>query len=528
MLALIGLLEVRSCQMSLKGISYSPHNAWINSSASTQAKESIQASRFLQTVQSLAQPPWLPQDCIAKPVDILDRFRTQAPAKMGDPRVKFGALLACLGLIIPGSSSAGAAEPLPPRLNLAALEKLAVERNPTLLQAGANIEAAQGRACQAGLYPNPTVGYAGERIGAAGTAGEMQGLFIDQTIVTAGKLRLSRAKFAQQVSQTMARALAQQYRVLNSVRIHFYQLLALQRLLDVRGELLKVAEDAVRTTEELMNVGAANNPDFLQARIEARQERVALENARTRYEAAWRQLAALVGAPELAVSRLEGDLEAVVPMPEFDVARSHLLEVSPEIQVALAEIARSEIGLKCEQVEPIPNVQMRLANGYDFETQRDVTSVQVGVRLPIFDKNQGNIHTARAQLAYAQAELRRVQLSLNQRLARVYGRYRAAVTTVETYRKDNLPDAKKAYELYLESFRKRRAAWPQVLVAQRTYFQISVEYNEALAEMRSAEVAILGLLLVDGLSQPANASGVGDGQRRGQEDCGLPEPVSGR
>jgi cobalt-zinc-cadmium efflux system outer membrane protein len=412
-------------------------------------------------------------------------------------------------------------------LNLAALEQLALERNPTLLQAGANIEAAEGRAQQAGLYPNPTVGYAGERIGAGGTAGEMQGLFIDQTIVTAGKLRLNRDKFAQEVSQTTALALAQQYRVLNGVRIRFYQLLALQRLLNVRSELLKVADDAVQTTEQLLNVGAANEPDLLQARIEARQERVALENARTHYEAAWRQLVALVGAPELAISRLEGDLEAAVAVPDFDATLSHLLEASPEIQVALAEIARTEIGLKREQVEPIPNVQMRVANGYDFETRRDVTSVQVGVRLPVFDKNQGNIRIARAQVAYAQAELRRVQLSLNQRLARTYRRYRTAAATVQTYRKDNLPDAKRAYELYLESFSKRRAAWPQVLVAQRTYFQISVEYNEALAEMRSAEVTILGLLLVDGLNEPANAPSTGEGQRRGQENGGLPEPING-
>jgi cobalt-zinc-cadmium efflux system outer membrane protein len=157
-----------------------------------------------------------------------------------------------------------------------------------------------------------------------------------------------------------------------------------------------------------------------------------------------------------------------------------------------------------------------------------VTSVQVGVPLPIFDKNQGNIRTARAQVAYAQAEIRRVQLSLKQRLARAYARYRTAAATVQTYGKDNLPDARKAYDLYLESFRKRRAAWPQVLVAQRTYFQISVEYNEALADMRSAEVAILGLLLVDGLNEPANAPSAGEGQRRGQEDGGLPEPISGR
>jgi hypothetical protein len=53
-----------------------------------------------------------------------------------------------------------------------------------------------------------------------------------------------------------------------------------------------------------------------------------------------------------------------------------------------------------------------------------------------------------------------------------------------------------------ESFRARRAAWPQVLVAQRTYFQSAVEYVEALVELRRLEVAIGGLLLVDGLEEP--------------------------
>jgi cobalt-zinc-cadmium efflux system outer membrane protein len=428
----------------------------------------------------------------------------------------------------PVQNSSPAPTPTRASLTLADLDQTALQNNPTLAQAAALVESSKGKALQAGLYPNPTFGYAGERIGAAGTAGEMQGAFIDQTIVTAGKLRLSRAKSSQEVLQTQALALAQEYRVLNSVHISFYRLLALQRLLDVRAQLLKVAEDAVKTTEDLVNVGAANKPDLLQARIEARQERVALENARTQFDAAWKQLAALVGVPNLAQSRLDGDLEAALPVPDFDATLAHLLDASPEIQVALAEIARSQFGLKREQVEPIPNLQLRVANGYDFETRHDVTSVQVGVRLPVFDKNQGNIQTARAQLGYAQAEFCRVQLSLNQRLARAYARYRTSAATVQAYRKDNLPEAKEAYELYLDSFRKRRAAWPQVLVAQRTYFQISVEYTEALAEMRSAEVAILGLLLVDGLTEPANVPSAGAGPRNGPDENVLPEPVSGR
>jgi cobalt-zinc-cadmium efflux system outer membrane protein len=437
-------------------------------------------------------------------------------------------LLACLivGLALPLAPAADSPPPAQSAsLTLADLEQAALRGNPTLAQAAANVEASRGRALQSGLYPNPTVGYEADRINAAGSAGEMQGLFIDQTIVTAGKLRLSRAKFGQEVSQMEAQALAQQYRVLNGVRTRYYQLLAMQRLLDVRADLLKNAEDAVTTTEQLKNVGAANKPDVLQAHIEARQEKVALENARALYDAAWQQLAAFVGDPCLPLGRLDGNLDASGAAPDYDTALTHLLEASPELQIARAEITRNQIGLKREQVEPIPNIQARVSNGYDFETRNDVTSVQLGVRLPLFDKNQGNIQTAHAQLAYAQQNLCRVQLSLRQRLARTHARYRTPLATVEEYRDHSLPDAKEAYELYLDSFRNRTAAWPQVLVAQRTYFQISVDYVEALEQLRRSETAILGLLLVDGLDEPPGAPS-DSRMRQSGTSADLPDPIS--
>jgi outer membrane protein, heavy metal efflux system len=430
-----------------------------------------------------------------------------------------------VGLAVPLAATADSPPPgQAAPLTLAALEQMALAGNPTLGQAAANVEASRGRALQSGLYPNPTVGYEADRINAAGTAGEMQGLFIDQTIVTAGKLRLSRAKFGQEVSQMEAQALAQQYRVLNGVRTRYYQLLAMRRILDVRAVLLKNADDAVTTTEQLKNVGAANKPDALQAHIEARQEKVALDNARTLYAAAWQQFAAFVGDPCLPLQRLEGKLDAPGAAPDYDAALTHLLEASPELQIARAEISRNQIGLKREQVEPIPNIQARVANGYDFETKNDVTSVQLGVRLPLFDKNQGNIQTARAQLAYARQNLCRVELSLRQRLARTYARYRTALATVEEYRDHSLPDAKEAYELYLDSFRNRTAAWPQVLVAQRTYFQISVDYVEALEHLRQSETAILGLLLVDGLDEPPGSPS-DSRARQSRTGADLPDPI---
>jgi cobalt-zinc-cadmium efflux system outer membrane protein len=432
----------------------------------------------------------------------------------------------------PAPAPTSVAVPAGVPLTLEGLEQLALANNPTLAQAGANAEDARGRAVQSGLYPNPTVGYVGEQMGLRGNqgAGEMQGAFIDQTIVTAGKLRLNRAKFGQEVTQMEWQAAAQQYRVVNGVRVRYYQLLAMQRLIAVRAELLKLAEDIVTTAEELVNVGQANKPDLLQARIEARQARVAFQNARALYDAARQQLAAFVGVQQLPDGPLPGDLEAGSPLPDSQATFAHLLEASPELWIARAEVTRSELALRREQVEPIPNLQFRVATGYNFtnEGRTVTTTANVGVRLPVFDKNQGNIRSATAQLAKAQAEVGRVELSLQRRLARAYARYRTALAVVETYRKENLPDAREAYLLYKESFEKRRAAYPQVLIAQRNYFQIATEYVEALEKLRRAEAEIRGLLLVDGTDEPPGPGGEGR-QRRREGDGGngndLPDPI---
>src|SRR5262245_26757806 len=124
-------------------------------------------------------------------------------------------------LTVPPATARGAAPPAEPQpvalaplpgkaLTLGDLEAMALRGNPTLAQAAAQVAASRGKAPQAGLYPNPTVGYVGDQMGAEGTAGELQGGFVQQTIVTAGKLRLSRAKYGQEAREAEIRAVGQQ------------------------------------------------------------------------------------------------------------------------------------------------------------------------------------------------------------------------------------------------------------------------------------------------------------------------------
>lgn len=392
----------------------------------------------------------------------------------------------------------------PTSLTLGDLEQMALQRNPTLVQAAARIDISRGKALQAGLCPNPTIGYSAEQIGVQGSAGEFQGGFIQQEIVTAGKLRLSRAKYQQEAYQAEIQATAQQLRVVNGIHMAFYDVLATQRLIEIHRELVKNAEDAVKTTKELVNVGQANEPDLLQAEIEAQRARVSLGNAEKRYRRDWEHLVTLVGAPELCLTPLAGKLEPEGAPLEWESSLCRVLEESPELEFVRAEVVRDQITIKRERAEPIPNVVVRVGAGYDAEpgAKGFVGNAQVGIRLPVFDRNQGTIQQAQAELTRAHAEVTRMELELRRRFADTFHRYESARDSAKDYRENTLPKAQRAFELYLDYFRKRRAAWPQVLVAERAYFQYREEYLNALVELRQAEVEINGLLLVDGLKQP--------------------------
>jgi cobalt-zinc-cadmium efflux system outer membrane protein len=107
-----------------------------------------------------------------------------------------------------------------------------------------------------------------------------------------------------------------------------------------------------------------------------------------------------------------------------------------------------------------------------------------------------------ADLTRDHGEHERIALSLRKRLADAYTRYQNAKQSVEDYRAETLPLAQRAYQVQMANFRQRRAAWPQVLVARRTYIDLNKDYVESLLELRRAEVEIGGMLLVDGLSAP--------------------------
>ena len=389
-------------------------------------------------------------------------------------------------------------------LTVADLEQLALAHNPTLVQAATFIDAARGKALQAGLPYNPTAGISAENIGADRTAGEWTWFSLQQQIVTGGKLRLSRMKYEQEAELAEIQAQAQRLKVVNGIAQAHFVVLAAQRSVENHRRLQENADEAEKTTRQLVNVGQANQQDLLQAEVEASQARVAVRNAEARLRQDWVHLATLVGVPELPQQPLTGQLEPDGPALNRDEALARLLQDSPEVAFAVTKVQQDQTQLQRERREPIPNVTVRGGVGYNYETRNPTAQVGLSLPLPLFDRNQGTVRQAAADLTRSHAEVSRVQLDLQRRFADAFTRYETARAEVENFRDVVMPKARKATELYEEQFKNRRAAFPQVLVSRRTVYQLSEEYNQALEKFRRAEVEVRGLLLVDGLTAPSN------------------------
>lgn len=409
-------------------------------------------------------------------------------------------------------------------MRLEELEQTALANNPTVAQVQANLRVAAGLARQAGLYPNPTVGYYGDEIRGGYLGGGKQGGFISQTIVMGGKLRA-----AGRVAELDANAIEttgqiQRVRIQNNVRTLFYRVLGAQRLVIVRQNLAQLASDVTQTSRQLGNVGQADRPDILQAEVEQQQANVSLRLALQNLQATWRVLAAVIGKPDLALGRLDGDLDAI-PDLNYEESVATMIGDSPEVKLAQQAVERGEASLVQAKKAPIPDLQVTgilVQSNEPLDTTRKPTGLQggaqVGVQLPIFNRNQGNIAAARGEIESAKQDLTRVKLQLQRDLASMFRDYDSARLIVQQYKTEMLPRAEQAYRLYQTNYQRMAGAYPQVLISQRTLFQLEAEYVQALENVWLTSLAIRGFGLMDGLSVPITPT---SGRQSGSAGMGI-------
>jgi cobalt-zinc-cadmium efflux system outer membrane protein len=174
----------------------------------------------------------------------------------------------------------------------------------------------------------------------------------------------------------------------------------------------------------------------------------------------------------------------------------------------------------------IPNIDTLASVRYDASTQNTIAGVSFGIPLPVFDRNQGNIRRAQAELIDAEQDVQRLELQLRNRLAATFQRYENARQQVERYSQNVLPTAKESLELIVSGYRQGEFPYLTLLTAQRTYFRVNLTYLDSVRDLRSSMIAIEGLMLSGGLGPEGGLNADAAADSGSPADAGLLRGIS--
>lgn len=408
---------------------------------------------------------------------------------------------------LPTPPAARVAESTPTEapLTLDELQEIALNNNPSIVEATADINAQIGAAIQAGTYPNPEVGYEADTVGSSGTR-NYQGVFFTQLIKTAGKLDLARAAENVGLMNTQVALRDTRMTLFANVRTGYFAVLVAQESLKANTALVEFTHEAYRIQVEQLKGGQATAYEPMQLRALAVEARTTLAQAHNRYASAWRQLAASLGIPDMPPRTLAGSADNPFELVDYDAALDYVLTNNTDVLTAQNAVTQARLRLRLEEVTPIPDVNVYGAIQKDFTSTpktRTTYNLQVGIPVPIFNRNKGNIITAQGALVKASAGVQRVRNDLSAQLAAAYERYENNRVATEYYRTQVLPDLARAYRGVYERHQQESemVSFGDVVLAQQQLLTAITTYIRTLGEQWTALCEISNLLQVDNLDQ---------------------------
>lgn len=390
----------------------------------------------------------------------------------------------------PAPSAASSPAVDPPELSDLTLEealRLTSLSHPDLAEAVSLAEAAEARAEQAGLWPNPEIWL---RIESAPVrrrtwtdADYLLGL--SQSIPLGGRLGASRRAYLLEAMKVAAEARARERALSKRVRSAYAEALFFERLASLRERSLELAEAGVKTALSRQSAGEATADETARARLEAARATALLNAARSRREAALASLSVAIGRPRLRLLSLKGELQAAMEIPLLEQLDARL-QSHPALAAAEAEVAAREALLEVARSARIPDLDLEA--GYRYMGDVDSHAFDAGVRfaLPVFDRNQGRLREASAQIDAARLRARQARASLEGELRQALARLAAALDAIRVTREVLAPAVAEMERVAEARFAAGDVSAGELAIIRRERVAADVEILEALREAAEA------------------------------------------
>lgn len=377
-------------------------------------------------------------------------------------------------------------------LTLEQVYRQVIHQNPHVQSYHARIMAAEGNRVQEALMPNPEAVFEAENFGGDSPRNGFNSveytLGIQQELEIAGK-RGKREQVAslekQQVSQeTLARVQA----ILAQSKAAYMKVAIAQERLALADQRVLLADKTHSTVKKRINAAKAAEIQHTKADLEVSAAEVEQQKAQNELELAKVSLANLMGLPAIN-QNIVADLKAVPEVPDREVIMQ-ALEQTPMSVMSELSVLREASVLDLARANGVPDPTFGLGVRRYNEDDGTAFLASVSIPLSLFDRNQGRVAEAKANLLAAEADQKALRLNLERQAMELWQSLASAREEVLAYQNGLLPSAQKAFSQAEEGYERGAFTFLDYLDAQRTLFDTQENHLEALGNFHEAKAQL--------------------------------------
>jgi cobalt-zinc-cadmium efflux system outer membrane protein len=409
--------------------------------------------------------------------------------------------LAVIGTVLGGLSILGvscgtawsaesfSAVPVPPpavRLSLSEAMALFIKENLDLLIAKYGIDSHKGQEITARLFPNPVLQIGTLASFTQGNTAGNSGAFatqVQQLFELAGKrgYRIESAGFGVRTAEADFEDAVRQLGF--TIKDSYYRVLVAQRRLALAEENRDRFARILDVNTIRFKKGYIAEVDLIRIRLQVVDFQSQVIEAIQEGESARAELRQLLRLSPVTKLELTTEMDYRRVDPDMGKLRSVALEVRPDIKSRRAALSQREADLKLAKAFRIPDVTV--GAGYSVQGPRGPDNQQMGilnlgVPLPLFNRNQGGIVQAEVGVQSAQAELDRTVNQVENQVDVAYRNLLQSRRLVEAYLAGVLEDARSTFTIVERAYERGGATILDLLDAARTSRTIQQNFIEAL------------------------------------------------
>ena len=365
---------------------------------------------------------------------------------------------------------------------------LALMNNSGLAAFGWERRSAAARALQSRILPNPELELEVEeydRDGEGFTSSAMA-LVLGQRFELGGKRRW-RSGMAEAEGELAGWDYeSKRLDVLTSTVRRFVAVISARHRLELERSAVELAEKTSHAVGERVKAGKEPPLQASKADAELEMARLGALEARSGLDVSRRKLAAMWGSEQPRFGTVQGNLDTVIEaIPPLEALRLRL-SANPDLARWDAELRLRMAALSSEKAARVPDLETSLGLQRFEEDGTDSLIFGIGVSLPLFDRNQGNIAAARHDLAKAEAERKAAEMTLAAELVEAHAGFTLSHRRVLTLRSMVVPAMEEAFAAAHEGYRQGKFGFLDMLDAQRGLFEARVALVDALSDYHAA------------------------------------------